>query len=345
MGNGDGVELTLDNTAVTNSLVMNGINAVNNGEDGLQLNFLNGATIPMGSVIDLGTFNDNGQHGVNLTVNNSADRPEHHKLDGQHGVDCLDVQTTAAERPQRRTGTRRADAGRSRQSDHQAEQWAAASFVQAATPSTFISNNSFTNNEIADNGGFGFRGIFNSGMFDITLGGTGNGNLFSNNVGAAINVDMIQKHGWASCESSTTRSSAPTTAARRIQRGRHLHPPTRHGQSGSGDQLAAEPLGSAGVTRSADSEQPHRRQRRWVMADGNASHGIFFQSEEQSSINGLHVHDNSGVPTTAPTVHQLHSARPGRRQRLPDPAERSQRQPGRRRRDCSARTIRRTSCS
>src|SRR5690606_25739649 len=42
-GSGDGVELTLDGTAVTNSLALNRVTTTNNGEDGLELNFINGA--------------------------------------------------------------------------------------------------------------------------------------------------------------------------------------------------------------------------------------------------------------------------------------------------------------
>jgi len=67
-GSGDGVELTLDGTTVSNALALNNITTNNNGEDGLELNFRNGASIPMSSAIDMGSFNDNGQHGVNLGV-------------------------------------------------------------------------------------------------------------------------------------------------------------------------------------------------------------------------------------------------------------------------------------
>ena len=190
VGTGDGIELLLDNTDVTNSLGMNGITAVNNGQDGLELRFLNGATVPAGSVIDLGTFDDNGQHGVNIIVNasiitlgitNSNVAMGSIASMSDNGGNGLNILLTAAtltlEELDSQSILRNTGSGVR---------------VEASIPSTFISNNSVTNNDISENGGFGFRGIFNSGMFDISIGGAGNGNIFEDNTGAGIAIDMVQ---------------------------------------------------------------------------------------------------------------------------------------------------------
>ena len=291
VGNGDGVELTLDNTSVNNSLGLSGITAAENGEDGLQLNFLNGATIPTGSAIDLGTFNNNGQHGVNITVNSSAVA-----LDLTNSMHDMGSIASLSNNGGNGLDIRLDDASLTMGAiDHQTIENNGGSGVeiQAATPSTFISNNSFTNNTVADNGGFGFRGIFNAGLFDVSIGSTttpDSGNVFLNNVGSAIAIDMIQK------------TLGQLRIVDNVIAGTNNGPGTFNGegifirqlgtvnpaQATSSLQNLSDPPGSPGLLIQGNQIGVDAAD----MADGNASFGVTFQVEEESSINGLHILDN-----------------------------------------------------
>ena len=297
MGNGDGIELTLDNTDITNSLDMSNIVAVNNGQDGLELRIFNGATIPVGSVIDQGTFDDNGQHGINLNVNNSTVTLNLTNADfamgsissasgnGGNGLNVrLNMAVLTMETIDHQTFDRNAGAGVD---------------IQAATPSTFTSNNSFTNNQITDNGSFGLRGIFNGttanpGFFDISIGSTttpGSGNVFDNNVGAAINIDMVQNSigKLQIVDNEITRTNAGPGSFTGV--GIQVR------QIGTVDPIQATNLlrpnaGDPGGTPGVLIQNNLIGVDDTGMAAGNASHGILFQSEEQSQINGLDVLDN-----------------------------------------------------
>ena len=291
MGNGDGVELTLDNTSVSNSLGLSGITAVENGEDGLQLNFLNGATIPMSSAIDLGTFNNNGQHGVNIRVISSTVT-----LDLTNSMSDMGSIASMSNNGGNGLNVRLDDASLTMDAiDHQTIENNGGSGVeiQAATPSTFISNNSFTNNTVADNGGFGFRGIFNAGLFDISIGSTttpDSGNVFLNNAGSAIAIDMIQKTlGQLRIVDNVI---AGTNNAPGVFNGEGIFirqlGTVNPVQATSSLQNLSDPPGSPGLliqnNRIGVDEMD--------MPDGNASFGITFQVEEESSINGLQILNN-----------------------------------------------------
>jgi CSLREA domain-containing protein len=284
-GGGDGIELTLDSTAVTNSLALDGITATNNGEDGLELRFLNGASIPVSSAIDVGTFNDNGQHGVNLDVNSSVialsltnstaamqNTVSSLSRNGMHGLNVtLNSATLTMDDVDRQTINANGGAGIN---------------ILGATPSDFTSGNSFTNNTINNNGSFGFRGVFNGGQFDIAIGEAGAGNVFDNNTGAGIAIDQIQNSmGQLSIEDNQITDT------------------NDGGAVFNGDGIFIRQLGTVSpiqatnrLTRVGGPGLLIQNNRIGVTnagaADSNAGNGIIFQSEEQSDIDGLHVFDN-----------------------------------------------------
>jgi hypothetical protein len=285
-GSGDGVELTLNNTQVTNSLALNNITTTDNGEDGLELNFLNGASIPVGSVIDIGTFNRNGQHGVNIAVTDSTI-----ELSMTNSMANMGAVSSASSNAGRGLNVALNNATLSMpQVDNQSFNLNGGSgvHIQAATPSNFISGNTFTNNDFSENGSFGFRAIFNSGNFDIALGETGGGNVFADNVGAAIAVDMIQSTvGRLSIEDNVIIGTSNAVGN-----------PVFNGEGILIRQLGTlSPQQATNMLASMSGPGLLIQNNRIGVnamgaADGNAGNGITFQLEEQSRIDGLHIFDN-----------------------------------------------------
>ncbi len=197
-GMGDGLELTLDGTTVTTALNLDNVTGINNGEDGLQLNLLNMASIPMGSAIDIGTFDNNGQHGINITVDDStAELSVTNSGVGlgmvasasNNGVDGLHVEVENG-------GSLTMPSVDNIEFINNG----ASGVMIHTNDSGFFSGGSITNNTITDNGSFGIRAIFEGtnaigSDFDLSIGSNtmpGNGNLIDNNVGAGIAVDLLQ---------------------------------------------------------------------------------------------------------------------------------------------------------
>ncbi len=195
---GDGLELTLDGTTVTTALNLNSVTGVNNGEDGLQLNLLNMASIPMGSAIDIGTFDSNGQHGINIMVDNSTA-----ELGVTNSGAGLGMVASASNNGANGLNVEVENLGSLTMPSVDNIDFlgnGGAGVMIHTNDSGFFSGGSFTNNDISNNGSFGLKAIFEGtnaigSDFNLSIGSTmnpGNGNTFDNNVGAAISVDLLQ---------------------------------------------------------------------------------------------------------------------------------------------------------
>ncbi|MBX3437505.1 MAG: right-handed parallel beta-helix repeat-containing protein, partial [Planctomycetaceae bacterium] len=298
-GTGDGIDLTIDNTTAS-SLSLNRIRANANGGDGLKLNLLNGAVIPATS-IDVGTFNNNGQNGIGINVTSSTA-----SIDITNSTFVL-LGTVASASGNGNDGVRvrldNANLTMNKIDRINFNNNGRIGFnIEAATPSHFISNSSFTNNTVNNNGSFGWRGVFNGGDFDVSIGSSttpGQGNVFNNNRGAGISLDMIQNSiGHMVIVDNVitnTRDDLDTTTPF------------------MGEGIFVRMLGTANPAQAtntltsggADPGLLIRNNRIGVTAAnavaGNAGDGIDFQVEERSVISGLHVHDNrvenNGIPT------------------------------------------------
>ncbi|MCA9109751.1 MAG: right-handed parallel beta-helix repeat-containing protein, partial [Planctomycetaceae bacterium] len=183
---------TLDNTTAT-TLQLDRIDASNNNGDGLKLSLLGGAVIPATS-IDVGTFNNNGANGIGLILTDSTA-----SIDITNSTfDLLGTIASASNNGASGLLVLLDNADLTMDTVDQIifdNNGGTGITIQGATPSTFTSGSSFTNNTITNNGSFGFRGIFNGGNFDISLGSRttpGEGNLFDNNTGAGVLLEMLQ---------------------------------------------------------------------------------------------------------------------------------------------------------
>ncbi|MGD9853632.1 MAG: beta strand repeat-containing protein [Planctomycetaceae bacterium] len=289
MGTGDGIDLTIDNTTAS-SLNLNRISATNNGGDGLKLNLLNGAVIPATS-IDVGTFNNNGANGIGINITGSTA-----SIDITNSTFVL-LGTVASASGNGNDGVRvRLDNANLTMNtiDHiNFDNNGRIGFnVEGATPSNYTSAGSFTNNTVNNNGSFGWRGVFNGGNFDISIGSSttaGQGNVFNNNRGAGISLDMIQNSiGHMVIVDNTITNT------------RNDNDPTTQF---TGEGIFVRMLGTSNPAQATNTLTSGmgpglliRNNRIGVtatdVAAGNAGTGVNFQVEERSVITGLHVHDN-----------------------------------------------------
>jgi hypothetical protein len=292
-GTGDGVDLVLDGTTVTTSLALNRINASSNGEDGLQLSLLNGASIPASS-IDVGEFITNGQHGVNLNLTGSAA-----SIDITNSTfDLLGTVASASNNGGNGINVLLSNADLTMTSiDHLTLNGnAGGGFnVQGAVNSNFASGGSFTNNTVMNNGSFGYRGIFNGGTFDVSIGSRttpGLGNVFDGNTGAGIAVDMLQDAmgrvaildnqiiNTADDNNPGTQFAGDGIIVRMLGTANPLQATNRLFDAGGGPGLLIDNNILGGLDAMGTPQ-------------GNAGFGLTFQVEEESRIDGLHVHDNN----------------------------------------------------
>ncbi|WP_437202606.1 beta strand repeat-containing protein [Planctomicrobium sp. SH664] len=305
-GLGDGLEFTLDNTTITDSLGLSSITASQNGGHGLYLKLLNGAVIPS-SQIDLGKFDNNGGHGVNLTlsgataaisiVNSQAQFGYVSSMSGnrEYGINIdlengsrLTGDITRQLINNNGGGIRVNSSGNSKYN------------VNAA--GTAASGNGITFNTITNNQGFGFRGIFLGGVFDLALGSqtiVGQGNTISGNRDAGIGIDMIQDAvGRIGLFDNVITSTGLGTAT-----------------GFAGEAIKVRMLGTNNVTPASNLLDYHfgaavgdgiynvtpglwiARNKIGVTsanaAAGNAGSGIGFDVQERSVIDGLHILNNT----------------------------------------------------
>ncbi len=290
-GTGDGIDLTLDNTVAT-TLELDRINASNNNGDGLKLSLLGALTTIPATSIDVGTFDSNGANGINLVMTDSTASIDitNSTFDllgtiasaSNNGANGMLVQLDNATLTMDEVNQIIFDANGEAGID-----------IQGATPSTFDSGSSFTNNTITNNGSFGFRGVFNGGTFDISLGSrttAGQGNLIDNNTGAGVSLDMIQDSmgRFTVIDNTITNTNddgdpfTDFTGAGIFVRMLGTANPAQ----------ATNTLTSGGVDPGLLIRDNKIGVDAADMAAGNDGTGINFRVEELSVIDGLHVHDN-----------------------------------------------------
>lgn len=203
---GDGIEFTLDNANITTLLGLNNIQAVDNGEDGLQVNLLNGATIPAGSAIDLtpgvmqdSEFSRNGANGINIVLDasdaeldilNSQINFNRTSTIANNVLDGVNIELNNASSLIAAIDSQVIDSN-----------GGAGAMISTSDESFYSTGTGITNNEITNNGSFGIRGVFLNTTMDtvqdaeIMIGDplmANQGNLLDGNADAAIALDFIQ---------------------------------------------------------------------------------------------------------------------------------------------------------
>ncbi|MEW4490503.1 hypothetical protein AB1L42_20625 [Thalassoglobus sp. JC818] len=314
-GMGDGIELTLDNTQVTTLLGLNNIRANNNGEDGLQFNLLNGSTIPMGSAIDLtmgvmsdSSFSNNGEHGINITVNSSVAE-----------LDILNSQS-----PFGRTSTIANNGGNGvnieienggsliSAIDQQIIDMNSGSGINVIAgagvgDSFFSTGDGITNNQITDNGSFGVRVtqlstiVDNVPDLDVSIGSRtidGQGNIIDGNQDAGIAIDLIQNtigqvaiRGNQITNTSNGANADFSGEAIFIRMLGTLDPnPAQNLLNANGTGIGD---GLNNVTPGLLIENNLIGVDEFGMVGANATTGINFDVRESSTIDGLHILNNT----------------------------------------------------
>ena len=288
VGIGNGIEFTFDGTMVNDLLRFERITSTNNGQDGIRLNYLNGANTPTGvgpnSGIDVGLFDNNGQSGIHIFMDGGSSAA----LDLTNSTFLLNASVASASNNLLHgVNIELTDNAKLTMGTVDLQQFdgnAGAGFNIIAANSDFLSGSSITNSSMSNNGSFGFFGRFLNGNFDIAIGDTntaGMGNLIDSNVGAGIAIEMIQSTtGRLAVSDNQITNTADDGNAMTIYQGDAVVV----SQLGTTDPAQADntltgPLGPGLII-----------QRNMISA--NAGHGVTFQLEEQSVIDGLVIAEN-----------------------------------------------------